>query len=105
LRNQWHWRRSSFNLTHRFEHDELPQELPAPDEQTDTTNQRRLEAYLYDTANDNERQIKRLVRMYIREGSVRAASRASGINMRTIQKAIDYVVNDFHSDKPKQLEK
>ena len=101
MRNQWHWKRSSFNLTHRFEHDELPQELPAPDEQTDTTNQRRLEAYLYDTANDNERQIKRLVRIYIREGSLHEAAKASGINRVIIRKAIDYVVNDFYSDKPK----
>lgn len=90
--NEFKWFNSDWNKNKR-----LPAYEPDTKEEFNP-NVQRLERYLHTFLDENEKYIKKIVVIYIREGSVHAAFKASGIRPETIYKCINYVINSYSSD-------
>ena len=95
-KNQMYNKNSNFNKLYNFKTNELSENLTSNEDEEDTLNQRILESDLQRHNTDEEAYIKKIVKIYIREGSIRQASISTGINRKTITDIIDTYVRNFN---------
>lgn len=95
-RNQMYNKNSTFNKLYTFKTTEISENLQEQEQPNTTLQERILESDLQRYNNENERYIKQVVKIYLKEGSIRQASIVTGISRKTIKTIIDEYIRNFN---------